>query len=45
MHEACKLTKLIQARNSVLMGHKGNTCSGLNMFGFRANFLETPKEI
>jgi hypothetical protein len=31
MHETYKLTTLIQARNSVLMGHKGNTCSGLNM--------------
>jgi hypothetical protein len=26
------------------MGHKGNTCSGLNMFGFRANFLQTPRK-
>jgi hypothetical protein len=45
MHETCKLARLIQTRNSVLMGHKGNSCSGLNMFGFRANFLQTSKKI
>jgi hypothetical protein len=45
MYEACKLTRLIQARNSVLMGHKGNTCSGLNMFGFPSKLSPDPKEI